>query len=65
MEAPVKTTTNKQLKTILIAVLVVSVIVMGALLMRKQTVQLTMSEDGSLATGEIKNHWKVPFKKAA
>lgn len=59
-----KPVTNSTLKTMLIVVLLVAVVTLAAVVVRKQTVQLTISEDGQIATGEIKSHWKLP-KKAA
>jgi hypothetical protein len=58
-----KPVTNNTLYKLLIAVLVMAVIILGLVALRKQTIQLTPSDDGTLLTGEVRNHWKFKSNK--
>lgn len=58
-----KPVTNNTLRNLLICVVIIGVLILGMLVMTKETVQVTASSDGSIMTGEIKRHWKFKGPK--
>lgn len=52
--------TNKQLRTLIIISMLLSIVTLGVLLYSKKTIQLKSDSEGRLMTGDLKIHLKKP-----